>query len=270
MFVQFGLVEVAGSVGRYVADGSEKLKPTKVRASYRGYVSGKDGKMAIAGKFDGAKRDWADPAGFRNLIHEPEDSWYATKVKTKEVWRGLSDDSNGALSAALAFARGPLGQFDDSWNKGFKVLLEGGSKEKKSKGTPAVGTPLPSSVSQPAPRSAVSTPVPPLSRPKGLPGTISDASQVRPQRSVKKRSYGDNSFEGYGEGYPDDDGTGDTGYSTAEGEGPGKRRKKVLTALSCGVESLLADPSQNPGPAQYPSSAAGPVRQQYGPGMVGA
>ena len=265
-------MDVAANVGRYVADGSDKLKPTKVRASYRGYVSGKDGKVVIAGKFEGAKRDWADPAGFRNLIHEPEDSWYATKVKTKEVWRGLSDDSKADLGAALTFAKGPLGPFDNTWNNGFRILVEGGSKEKKAKGTPAAGTPLHPSVTQAGGRSAVSTPVHPgVQRSKGQPTTAADGSQIRPQRSVKKRSYGDSSYEGYGEGYPDDDGTGDAGYSTAEGEGPGKRRKKVLTNPSCGLENFFANALQNPGPAQYSTSVSGPVRQQsYGPGMVGA
>ena len=53
---------------------------------------------------------------------------------------------------------------------------------------------------------------------------------ARPKRSIKKRSYGDSSYEGYGEGYPDDDGGAETGYSTGEGDmAPGhKRRKKVL------------------------------------------
>jgi hypothetical protein len=51
----------------------------------------------------------------------------------------------------------------------------------------------------------------------------------RPKRNGKKRSYGDSSFEGYGEGYPDDDGGVDTGYSTGDGDmlSGQKRRKKV-------------------------------------------
>ena len=173
----------------------------------------------------------------------------------------------------MTFAKGPLGQFDDSWNKGFKILLEGGSKEKKAKGTPAAVTPaLPTTAPTPLRSDTSTPPLSSLQRPKGQqPGAASDASQVRPQRSIKKRSYGDSSFEGYGEGFPDDDANGDAGYSTAEGEGPGKRRKKVLNVLSCGLENSLADALQNPGPAQFPTSAAGPVRQQnYGPGMVGA
>lgn len=54
---------------------------------------------------------------------------------------------------------------------------------------------------------------------------------TRPRRNIRKRTYGDSSFEGYGEGFPDDDGGADTGYSTGEGEGGQKRRKKVWQAL---------------------------------------
>lgn len=54
----------------------------------------------------------------------------------------------------------------------------------------------------------------------------------RPQRANKKRGYGDSSFEGYGDGFPDD------GYSTGDGEGGSqKRRKKVCTQaqLACAL-----------------------------------
>jgi hypothetical protein len=84
---------------------------------------------------------------------------------------------------------------------------------------------------------------------------------------VKKRSYGDSSFEGYGEGYPDD---GDTGYSTGEGDmsGPGlKRRKKVLIKnCSSTDDELMANLLQ-----QNDTASPFPQRQpSYGPGMVGA
>ena len=52
---------------------------------------------------------------------------------------------------------------------------------------------------------------------------------VRPQRNNAKRRYGDANFEGYGEGYADDDAH-DPGYSTGDGEdamGGRKRPKKV-------------------------------------------
>ena len=49
---------------------------------------------------------------------------------------------------------------------------------------------------------------------------------ARPKRAVKKRGYDESSFEGYGEGFVDDD-MADGGYSTGDGEDGRKRRKKV-------------------------------------------
>jgi hypothetical protein len=60
------------------------------------------------------------------------------------------------------------------------------------------------------------------------------ADLPRPKRNAKKRTYGDSSFEGYGEGFVDDD-TQETGYSTAEGDDRAvsrKRPKKVCSLLS--------------------------------------
>jgi hypothetical protein len=57
---------------------------------------------------------------------------------------------------------------------------------------------------------------------------LTKQDMARPKRAVKKRGYDESSFEGYGEGYVDDDMV-DAGYSTGEGEerGGSKRRKKV-------------------------------------------
>ena len=56
------------------------------------------------------------------------------------------------------------------------------------------------------------------------PAPVGDVSLNRPRRPTKKRRYNDDSFEGYGEGYDDDD----VGQSPDEDSGNRKRRKQVL------------------------------------------
>jgi hypothetical protein len=58
---------------------------------------------------------------------------------------------------------------------------------------------------------------------------------IRPRRANKKRSYADNSFEGYGDGYVDDEGDLDAGaYSNSEdgGGGPGRKKRKKVDLMS--------------------------------------
>lgn len=63
---------------------------------------------------------------------------------------------------------------------------------------------------------------PVLSRiPNGIPRSLPQAAgEPKRQTRGKKRSYGDDSFVGYGEGYSDGDFSGDDGYQ--------KKRKKVI------------------------------------------
>jgi hypothetical protein len=69
-------------------------------------------------------------------------------------------------------------------------------------------------------RDQISQPV--LSRiPNGIPRSLPQATgEPKRQTRGKKRSYGDDSFVGYGEGYSDGDFSGDDGYSQ-------RKRKKV-------------------------------------------
>lgn len=52
----------------------------------------------------------------------------------------------------------------------------------------------------------------------------SEYASNRPKRSGKKRSYHDNTFTGYGEGYVDDDVDNDSAY---DDDGKKKKRRKV-------------------------------------------
>ncbi len=257
MFEAFNLTGIATDMARTLPNGEKNA----IRKTYKGHIK----KLGVNGHFDSVKRELDAEDGFMRLIHEPEDSWSARQVKSKEVERGLSDESLAALRQAMTMARGTIPKSD--WDSAVlgdlaSEKLSGGGKSSLSGKATTPNTPL----------------HPGVARSKApLPATLAQVQAqaqeaARPRRSIKKRSYGDSSFEGYGEGFPDDDGGADAGYSTGEGDERGtgqKRRKKVLSDSPPRrhVEPL-ADVLQNPGPAQF---ASGPVRQQnYGPGMVGA
>jgi len=230
LFEAFNLTGIAAEVARTLPDG----KKNAIRKTYKGHIKN----LGVNGHFDSVKRELDDENSFVRLILEPDDSWNARQVKAKDIKDGLSSEVQGHLRMAMTMAKGqiPRSVWDSS------VLgdlasdkLSGSVKQSLSARPTAPNTPL-----HPAA----------ISRPKTQQASVADPA--RPRRSIKKRSYGDNSYEGYGEGYPDDDGL-DAGYSTGEGEdrGAGQKRRK-----------------KNPGPAQF---ATAPVRQQsYGPGMVGA
>ena len=100
--------------------------------------------------------------------------------------------------------------------------------------------PRPPTVVESPARKVPAAPVPPRqANTASRPQVPAGADPVRPRRVGKKRSYNDNSFEGYGDGFVDDDGEIDVGaYSNSEegGHGPGrKKRKKVVLSNSSKV-----------------------------------
>lgn len=267
----FDLTGIAAEVARTLPNGEKNA----MRKTYKGYMK----KLGVSGHFEPVKRDDGDESDFMHLISEADDSWQARQVKTKDIRYGLLDDVEADLRQAMTMNKGPIPKaiWDSSvlGDLAPEKLVSIGARPSSVRGT-APNTPLHPAVA----RSKVQQQQQSLSVGGGAAGGGLDAS--RPRRVNKKRSYGDNSFEGYGEGFPDDDGGDGGGYSTGEGDGPShKRRKKVLTLVndsrwnnSCGGEDLRTSLAnalflQNGTPtAQYNSA---PVRQQsYGPGMVGA
>jgi Rox3 mediator complex subunit len=254
----YNLTALAAEVARDKPNGEKN----PLRKTYKGHIK----RLGISGHFDAVKhyedeKDREDArkkeTEFLSILARPQEDWYNTKVKGLDVSNGLSDLSTAALGKAMTMSRGRILLPTSKWNG--TVLGEQGTSSEPSKQTSSAKPTAPSTPSASTP-TATGKPKP------------QQASQgqdpARPKRNVKKRSYGDSSFEGYGEGYPDDDGGMDTGYSSGGGDDRAgvKRRKKV------GIGSpYWADESnqpQNPGntQAQFP----GVMRQQsYGPGMVG-
>ena len=208
----YGLTGLAAEVARVLPNGEKNA----IRKTYKGHIK----RLGVNGHFDSVKTDPDSPDGLLAMARFPEEEWYIHHVKGKEIENGFSNDTRARMAKAVSMSKGivPKSAWDSS------VLGELGPSN------PGKGDKAASVVKASAPGTpTTSVSAGPL-RTKPLPANAQGA--VRPQRNTKKRSYGDNSFEGYGDGFPDDENAGEAGYSTGDGEigAPGqKRRKKVLS-----------------------------------------
>lgn len=234
LFELFNLTGLATKMAREKPNGEKNA----LRKSFKSQVK----ELAIDGAYDTKKdeRQENDPDGFFALLNLPEDVWYAHHVKGREIQDGFSEPTLSGLPKAFSMLKGKVRK--EHWDPYILGSLE----------SPAQLMDNSSNTANSAKASELNTPAgstPTASARLKVTGQTLAPGQdpSRPRRSIKKRSYGDASFEGYGEGYPDDDG----GYSTGDGEDRNgtKRRKKNSSA---------------PQPFSQ-------IRQQgYGPGMVGA
>ncbi|EWY98352.1 hypothetical protein FOYG_02887 [Fusarium oxysporum NRRL 32931] len=229
LYDMFNLSGLAAEVAREKPNGEKNA----LRSSYTGHMKN----LGIAGNWKVRVTDKdsnTEKPDFFDILHMPDEDWDNTIVKGQNIKHGLSQASLSALGRAVTMAKGPIGKKD--WDISRLGLQSPGLDSKQT-----------SSARPTAPNTPLNVPGA-VGRLKAQGPSANDPN--RPKRNVKKRTYGDSSFEGYGEGYPDDDTAVEGGYSTGEGEGGQKRRKK------------------NPGnTSPYPSA----MRQQsYGPGMVGA
>ena len=198
----YELTGLAAEVARVLPNGEKNA----IRKTYKGHIK----KLGVQGQFNSITEEWQRPDSLLNLAKYPIDEWNVKFVQGKDIKDGLGLDTQGRLLKAATMVKGlvPKTQWDN------QVLGELG---------PGKGDKQPSSARPTAPNTPLAAAVN-LPRPKPTSTIAQEAA--RPKRSIKKRSYGDSSFEGYG----DDDGGLETGYSTGEGEmgSSQKRRKKVL------------------------------------------
>jgi Rox3 mediator complex subunit len=243
LFDLYSLNEIASSVARTLPNGEKN----KLRKTYKGKI--KD--LGISGKFDVTARDIDAPDGLLAMIRHPEEEWAIQNRQGKEIENGLGQAIRANLAMAMTMSKGtvPKSQWDSS------VLGELDLPESKASTAPVAAKSMAPGVVQKGLNASA------VQQGKGK------AEIARPKRNLKKRGYDESSFEGYGEGYVDDD-MADAGYSTAEGDDRGmsqKRRKKVgIDDWSC---SIMTDDYQGTTSHGY----QGPIRHNsYGPGMVGA
>lgn len=139
------------------------------------------------------KHPEGEPGGLVEMMHFPDDEWDAQRVMGKEVENGLSEAMLSKLDQAMKMEPGPL--------PGFDATILGLDAPRP--------TASPTELKKP-PQQAASTARPTV-RPLGnIPRPKDKAppppgEPPRPKRANKKRRYDEKSFEGYGEGYVDDD-----------------------------------------------------------------
>jgi hypothetical protein len=172
-----------------------------LRKTYKNHI--KD--HGVSGLFDSVKKEMDAPDTLYAMMIAPEEEWDAQNTRGKEISKGLSENVLASMGKAFTMARGVIPK--TSWNNSVLGLeMAGGSATTDSSKAIQNGnkTPIPQN--------------PSIAR-------TAKSDLPRPKRNVKKRTYGDSSFEGYGEGYVDDDAQ-ETGYSTGEGDDRGGSRKR--------------------------------------------
>ncbi|KAI1847229.1 hypothetical protein JX265_013354 [Neoarthrinium moseri] len=203
LYEMFGLTDIAAEVARTKPNGEKNA----LRKTFKGHMKA----LGIAGHFDPVKTDDNDPEGFMHMLNAPEDGWYVHEVVGKEIGRGFSDQVQSALQRATTMAKGPIAK--SVWDSS------------------VLGDLAPSSVAKKPKEDMFKQSTP--GTPSGLAAGLGKSNKLqvpqadRSRRNVKKRSYQDSSFEGYGEGYGDDDLGAETGYSTGDGDDrSAKKRRK--------------------------------------------
>ncbi|KAF6837024.1 Rox3 mediator complex subunit [Colletotrichum musicola] len=252
LFEMFNLTGIAAEVAREKPNGEKNA----LRKTYKGQIK----RLGILGRFDSVAQDWDAPTdadagdkkrevyhGFRELLEMPDAEFWNSRQDP--ITNGLSGTVKSILNRATTMAKGPIpikewdsSVLGDLTPGNVEALKQGLAGKATAPGTPSATTPNPFARKQQ----------------QAAPGA------VRPQRTTKKRGYGENTYEGYGEGFPDD------GYSTGDGDDRGgqKRRKKVGDASS-GPSMPVSNLSQDGGNGQaaFPNTMR---PQGYGSSAVGA
>lgn len=192
-----------------------------MRKSYEGKVKG----FGLAGRNRAVKHDHEKSMGLLQMAQWPAEEWHNQKVHGRDIRNGILEGTRQKLEKAMQMQPGPVpNSADHDWED----LL--GNERAKPHPTTDEGL-------KKAPRTDTGL------RANGqVNGVRPSTDRVlmteanRPKRSGKKRRYDDHSFEGYGEGFLDDEGDVlvDVGDDSSENGsrrgGPSKKRRKVGSA----------------------------------------
>lgn len=199
----YGLQPLAASVARFDPVKGEKIN--KMRKSYEGQLK----TLGLSGRNRAVKHEEGKGMGFKELIAWPEEEWQNQKVGGKDVHTGLSSGILAKLEMAMQMQPGPVPN-NNEWEDQLGMEKVKPVEVKASKIPQATTTKINGKVN----------------------GTTVEAEAIRPKRTGRKRRYDEHSFEGYGEGYVDDDvdiggySSGDTQFSRRRSPS-NKKRKKV-------------------------------------------
>jgi len=206
----FNLDPLAATVARTDPVTGEKIN--KMRKSYEGQLK----LLQLAGKNKAAKHeDLTSGMGLVEMSSWPEEEWERQKVHGKDVQKGLPDILKAKLEKAMQMQPGRVPQ-NAEWEDllGIEKAKQGDLSGRGAKSTSTTKMNGPPNGLRPIATKA------------------QDADVIRPKRTAKKRRYDEGSFEGYGEGYLDDEmDTGGGGYTSGETHGSrtsaSKRRRKT-------------------------------------------
>lgn len=221
LFTLYNLENVSKSVARTNPDGS---KGVRLRKTYKNHI--KD--HQLSGNFDSVKREIDDQNTLFTMMITPQEDWENEYSGLEKIEHGIPDTIKQLMSDAFKMSRGTIPK--PSWNSS------------------VLGDLAPSSISLEQHR--YNQPITKLQQSNIGNLKTTKLAGPRPRRSIKKRTYGDSSFEGYGEGYVDDE---DQEVDFAIGDGDGISRKRPKKS------------SQSHGFQNAPTR-----HNSYGPGMVGA
>ena len=215
----YGLDGLAATVARTDPQTGEKIN--KMRKSYEGQLK----TFALSGRNKSVKHDPSKGMSLSEMAAWPEEEWQKQKVSGKDIKDGMPESMKGKLEKAMQMLPGPVPE-NDKWEDLLgieKVKPTDSNKDKGLKNAPA-GKPSGQQVNGIRLPNNAST------------NTGQVAEPIRARRTTKKRRYDEGSFEGYGEGYVDDEM--DVGYTSGESRstrnsaGNRKRRKTKVSSLA--------------------------------------
>ncbi|KAI9790230.1 MAG: hypothetical protein M1816_005255, partial [Peltula sp. TS41687] len=294
----YSLQPLAATVARTDPVTGEKRK---IRKTYKGKIQ----QFGLAGRNQEVKHPEGKPGGLVEMMHWPEEEWHSQKVAGKEIENGLGETTWAKLERAMKLSRGPLPGFDAGvlgLDNPAAVLQEMKKSSQQSSSVnntrlapnTTTNTTTTTTVNQPTAAAAAKTTNP--ARPTTTttnnntslplpPPSTSTTEAARPKRTGKKRRYDEHSFEGYGEGFIDDElgvtttsdrdeqrqqrrnsTTNSTSVSVSGGGGANKKRKKNTTTTT--TTTTATDPYKNSGSSGGGGGGA-LERGSYGVGMVG-
>ncbi|KAL8736246.1 MAG: hypothetical protein Q9166_000401 [cf. Caloplaca sp. 2 TL-2023] len=207
------------TVARTDPNTGEKIN--KMRKSYEGKVKG----FGLAGRNRAVKHDLQKkPMGLLQMAQFPAEEWHNQNVYGKDVRNGLPEATIQKLNRAMQMQPGSVpNTAEHDWedllgNEKTKPLPTIDERAKKPI-RPETGLKTNGQMNGVLPQT----------------GKVPMTEANRPKRTGKKRRYDDHSFEGYGEGFLDDDGDvivelGGNSSDDGSRKGGSKKRRKVAPA----------------------------------------
>ncbi|KAI9734909.1 MAG: hypothetical protein M1834_001989 [Cirrosporium novae-zelandiae] len=229
MLDTFGLGYLAA---QFVRTDEKGQKLNKLRRSYKGYIMS----FGLAGrnKATNSIRSEEDFGPLHERLSWPDEEWQNQRVSGKDVETGWTMDKSmeAKLAQAMQMEPGPVPirnpdreRADEDSKDSTKWLnwehILGTEKSKPVRST------IDGNLKKPISTTAPNTRQP--SQMNGVAaGNITPNANENPRlrRRGRKRRYDEGSFEGYGEGYMDDDGETSADDGSRRGSGSKKKRKK--------------------------------------------